>query len=114
MAQQVYQDDVVANLLRQHPKLILSDDCLSIKLPGNEGGEILYSDLQGLQTYLVGRKYQRLIELDSFDWRKYEPYIVSVKNSDGIDVLHCTLTERQFARDPNLLKQHVTKKNYLL
>ncbi len=108
------QDAMVANLLKLNPKLILSDDCLTIKLPGNEGGVILYSDWQGLQTYLVGRKYQRLLALDGFDWRKHEPYIVSEKNAFGIDVLHCTLTKTRFARDPNVLNQHVTSNDYLL
>ncbi len=105
------RDAEVARLLKAHPRLTVTDDGFKIQLP-QCGGFILYSDLNGLRRYLLGKKYKNLIYVANYDYTKYHPHVVT-KTLDGIDFLHCNLTNEDFARLPNILEQHVTSGQYL-
>ena len=105
------QEAEVARLLNANPMLAVSDDGFYIMLPQSDG-VILYSDLNGLRTYLMGRRYKNLIEHANYNFSKYSPHVVPTKTTDGIDELHCILTDRHFARDSKLLDDHVKSTHY--
>ncbi|KAM9324253.1 surfeit locus protein 2 [Gastrophryne carolinensis] len=99
------QPEELRGFLLQHPSLQ--------PIPGNKvrftpTGHELPCRLPDLQSFITGRKYQRLSRLT--DYSQYEPHIVpSTKNGKQ---LFCKLTIRHIKKCPEEVQRHIAGKRY--
>ncbi|XP_078282571.1 surfeit locus protein 2 [Rhinoraja longicauda] len=97
----------IASFLQQHPALQPStNNRVKCSLTGHE----LPCRLADLQAYTKGKKYQRLMTKEPFNYSQFEPHIVpSTKNPQQ---LFCKLTIRHINKAPQHILRHVNGKRY--
>lgn len=97
----------LASFLQQHPALQPSaDNRVKCSLTGHE----LPCRLADLQAYTQGKKYQRLMMKEPFNYSQFEPHVVpSTKNPHQ---LFCKLTIRHINKVPQHVLRHVNGKRY--
>ncbi|XP_067826098.1 surfeit locus protein 2 [Heptranchias perlo] len=97
----------LAAFLRQHPALRPCDNNrVRCSLTGHE----LPCRLADLEAYTKGKRYQRLMTEQPFNYGQFEPHIVpSTKNPKQ---LFCKLTVRHINKIPQHILRHVNGKRY--
>ncbi|XP_072096535.1 surfeit locus protein 2 [Mobula birostris] len=97
----------LTTFLQQHPTL---QPCGNNRVKCSLTGHELPYRLADLQAYTKGKKYQRLMTKEPFDYSQFEPHIVpSTKNPLQ---LFCKLTVRHINRIPQHVLRHVGGKRY--
>uniref|UniRef100_A0A3Q3VPQ0 Surfeit 2 n=1 Tax=Mola mola TaxID=94237 RepID=A0A3Q3VPQ0_MOLML len=103
-------DELPADLrafLLNHPFLQLTDDK---KIRCTLNGHEFPCNLQELQRFTQGKKYEKLSAAAEFDYSQYEPHIVpSTKQPHQ---LFCKLTLRHLNRQPHHVLRHVNGKRF--
>ncbi|XP_072908407.1 surfeit locus protein 2 [Hemitrygon akajei] len=93
--------------LQRHPAL---QPCGNNRVKCSLTGHELPYRLADLQAYTKGKKYQRLMMKEPFDYSQFEPHIVpSTKNPLQ---LFCKLTIRHINKIPQHVLRHVNGKRY--
>ncbi|XP_077398972.1 surfeit locus protein 2 [Vanacampus margaritifer] len=98
--------DVKAFLVT-HPFLELTD---SKKIKCTLNGHEFPCNLEELQNFIKGKKYQKLSSQAEFNYSQYEPHIVP--SSKQPNQLFCKLTLRHLNRQPHHLLKHVNGKRF--
>ncbi|XP_069787731.1 surfeit locus protein 2 [Narcine bancroftii] len=97
----------LASFLQQHPSLQL---CANNRVKCSLTGHELPYRLSDLQTYTNGKRYQRLMMKEPFNYSQFEPHIVpSTKEPQQ---LFCKLTIRHINKIPQHILRHVNGKRY--
>uniref|UniRef100_UPI00398EE1DA surfeit locus protein 2 n=1 Tax=Pristiophorus japonicus TaxID=55135 RepID=UPI00398EE1DA len=101
------QSPEIAAFLRQHPALRPGDNNrVKCSLTGHE----MPCQLAELQAYTKGKKYQRLVTKETFNYSQFEPHIIpSTKHPQQ---LFCKLTIRHLNKIPQHVLRHVNGKRY--
>ncbi|XP_071371759.1 surfeit locus protein 2 [Centroberyx affinis] len=103
-------EDLPADLkafLLNHPSLQLTDDK---KIRCTLNGHEFPCSLAELQSFIKGKKYQKLTAASDFSYSQYEPHIVpSTKQPNQ---LFCKLTLRHLNRQPHHVLRHVSGKRF--
>ncbi|XP_014678649.1 PREDICTED: surfeit locus protein 2-like [Priapulus caudatus] len=103
---------LIKELLKSHQFLtvINSDNLMKVKC--NLTNHELPYRLDAIEKHVQGKKYQKLSEIQGFDYDKYVPHLVPSTKRKREHQLFCTLTWRHITRSPTDVLRHVNGRRY--
>ncbi|XP_062611826.1 surfeit locus protein 2-like [Saccostrea cucullata] len=97
-------------LLKQFPNLKIMDDKPRIKcsLSGHE----MPCQEEAIQSYIKGKKFQKLQSKNLYSYDKYKEHIVNSKKKGREHQLFCLLTLRHLNNNPEHIKRHIEGRKF--